>query len=148
MSIYSGFATRQQESFYDKLVFKLIELIQDKIVFQYLPNDSEIFDEKIFARKVVKIFRTLKKLEQNKHLEPNYSDAFKQLSEVLLNNYKDSSSIASSSIYGGQSQKSGYINNNLAEKVKRDTSLSSDEGLTVQSLRNHEKNLQKYNNKL
>ena len=37
MSIYSGFATRQQETFYDKLLFKLIELIQDKIVFQYMP---------------------------------------------------------------------------------------------------------------
>jgi hypothetical protein len=75
--------------------------MQDKIVFQYLPHDSqEHFDEKVFARKVVKIFRTLKKMEQNKHLEPSISDSFSELSQVLLNNYKDNSSIGSS-VYGG-----------------------------------------------
>ena len=35
MSIYSGFSTRQQETFYDKLTFKLVELVQEKLVGQY-----------------------------------------------------------------------------------------------------------------
>ena len=98
-----------------------------------MPQSDEVFDESDFARKVVKIFRTLKKMEQNKHLEPNFSDSFSQLSEILFNNYRDSSSIGSGSIYGAKSQKSGYINNNLVEKVKRDTSQSSAEesGLTI-----------------
>jgi hypothetical protein len=78
-------------------------------------------------------------MEQNKHLEPNISDSFSELSQILLNNYKDNSSIGSS-VYGGSSQYSGYyMNNNLAELVKRDASASSasEEGLTAQSLKNH-----------
>ena len=61
MSIYSGFATRQQESFYNKLTFKLIELMANKLLGQY--NGVIQFDEKSFARKVNKIFRTMRKLE-------------------------------------------------------------------------------------
>ena len=73
-------------------------------------------------------------MEQSKHLEPNFSESFGQLSEVLFNNYRDNHSIGSGSIYGGKSQKSGYtINNNLVERVKRETSQSSIEegGLTI-----------------
>ena len=54
------------------------------------------FDEKAFARKVVKISRTMRKMEQSKHLEPRISDSFIELSDILLANYKDSSSISSS----------------------------------------------------
>ena len=32
MSIYSGFATRQQETFYNKLLEKSIELMGEKII--------------------------------------------------------------------------------------------------------------------
>jgi len=66
------------------------------------------FDEKTFARKVVKIYRTIRKMEYNKSLEPNFSQSFSELSEILLNNYKDSSSIANSSIIGGQSSATDY----------------------------------------
>jgi len=61
------------------------------------------FDEKTFARKVVKIYRTLKKMEYNKHLEPKFSVSFAELSDILLSNYRDSSSIANTSVIGGES---------------------------------------------
>jgi hypothetical protein len=32
MSVYSGFATRQQETFYDRLLEKLIEILCEKIM--------------------------------------------------------------------------------------------------------------------
>ena len=32
MSVYSGFATRQEESFYNKLIEKLILLLSNKII--------------------------------------------------------------------------------------------------------------------
>ena len=60
------------------------------------------FDEKTFARKIVKIYRTLRKMEENKHMDPKYSEAFSLISGVLLQNYKESSSM-SSSLIGGQS---------------------------------------------
>jgi hypothetical protein len=68
-----------------------------------MPHEDEIFDESDFARKVVKIFRTLKKMEQNKHLEPNISESFGQLSEILFTNYRDNTSIGSGSVYGAKS---------------------------------------------
>ena len=137
MSIYSGFATRQQENFYDKLIFKLIELMQQKIVGQYMGCKYQFiisilkeisFDERTFARKVVKIYRTCKKMEENKHLEPNFSKSFKEMSEILLQNYRDASSFGASSILGAQSNISGLgpipsgvpnggFNNNLKDLV-------------------------------
>ena len=79
---YSGFATQQQEIFHDKLIFKLIELIQDKLIAQY--NGEISFDEKSFARKVVKIFRTVKKMESTKESGLNFSESFQYLSDILL----------------------------------------------------------------
>ena len=67
------------------------------------------FDEKTFARKVVKIYRTLKKMEYSKRQEPNFSEGFCELADILLQNYKDSSSIANSSIIGGSSNTSDYM---------------------------------------
>ena len=56
---------------------------------------------------MVKIYRTLKKMEYGKHLTPIYSDSFTELSEILLQNYKDSSSI-NSSVIGGRGGDNEY----------------------------------------
>ena len=56
--------TRAQETFYNKLIFKFIELTAQTLVGQYMGQMD--FDEKNFARKIVKIFRTLRKMEKNK----------------------------------------------------------------------------------
>ena len=71
-------------------------------------SNTEIsFDEKTFARKVVKIYRTIRKMEYSKNLEPNFSESFSELSDILLSNYKDSSSM-NSSVIGGQTNSADY----------------------------------------
>lgn len=100
-------------------------------------------------------------MEQNKHLEPKFSISFSHISDVLLQNYKESSSMTSS-IIGGHSQissslmkqsQTGYqVSNNLVERVNSQSkergdsakfSQSSDEpsrassGLTIQQLKKH-----------
>jgi hypothetical protein len=81
--------------------------LEEKIVFSYEDNEYP-FDEKTFARKIVKIYRTMRKMEQNKHLEPKFSISFSHISDVLLQNYKESSSMTSS-IIGGHSQISSSL---------------------------------------
>ena len=58
-------------------------------------------------------------MEENKHLEPHFSKAFKEISEILLQNYKDISSFGGSSILGNQSNVSSNmkLNNNLSQMV-------------------------------
>ena len=83
------------------------------------------YDERTFARKVVKIFRTMRKMEQTKHLDPFLSHSFQDLSDILLQNYKESSS-TSSSVFGSYSMMSG-INNKLHEKAMKPTTSEDDD---------------------
>ena len=64
----------------------------------------------------------MRKMEQTKHLDPYLSHSFQELSDVLLQNYKDSSS-AGSSAFGSYSMISG-INNQLREKALKPTTTS------------------------
>lgn len=54
---FSGFQERNNEAFYDKLVYKLIELLSDKC---QNPDDSYLQD---FAKKILKINRAMKQME-------------------------------------------------------------------------------------
>ena len=67
-------------------------------------------------------------MEESKHLEPNFSKSFKDMSDILLQNYHDASSFGASSMLGGQSNISGLgpmpsaipnkgFNNNLRDLV-------------------------------
>ena len=68
----------------------------------------------------------MRKMEISKHLEPHMSYSFEDLNEVLMQNYKDNSSVGSGSflsgISGGKESSpipnptSGF-NNNLKEKA-------------------------------
>jgi len=62
----------------------------------------------------------MRKMEQSKHLDPFISNSFQDLSDTLMNNYKENSSTGSS-LFGAQSMMSG-INNQLREKVKKPAS--------------------------
>jgi len=78
MSVYSGFATRQLELFYDQLLNKALELLSHKLLAFYngckvskgLILCLELTDERLFSKKMLKIHRTLTKLEEQKYLEP------------------------------------------------------------------------------
>lgn len=80
------------------------------------------FDDGIFAKKILKLHRTLRKLETNKYLEPHMSYAFEELNDILIHNFKDNSSVNGSSVLGGGSAISGVsghqaFSNNLRDKV-------------------------------
>ena len=76
MSIYSGFATRNQESVYNRGVCQLLHLFQRSLV-SVLTNSMiklENLNTDNLTRSFNKLFRSLKSLEQHKHLEPKFSE--------------------------------------------------------------------------
>lgn len=68
MSVYSGFATRNQETYYNKLVEKAMTLMNQKIVCTY--KGKLVPDEKAWAKKMMKLHKAMVYMEQNKYLEP------------------------------------------------------------------------------
>eukprot|EP00347_Sterkiella_histriomuscorum_P000467 403375745 len=171
MSVYSGFATRKQESFYNHLLSKLIEILTNKIVStipyqdigqfiinsqrehssrdqKYRNNEGDFspenqiksqqnsdiqtddkmsdnsilrnvtqvnqlqiptlsqnsknqvfirFDEKKWARQIVKLFKSLSSMEKSKYLEPHYSMLIKPIVSYCLKTYNNSHSDIGSS---------------------------------------------------
>ena len=74
MSIYSGFATRQQEHSYDNLLYDLIEVLQRRIIKFYTGQEA---DEHKFHQIISTLHQHLSRMEDNKYLEPKMSNAFK-----------------------------------------------------------------------
>ncbi|CAI2377369.1 unnamed protein product [Moneuplotes crassus] len=98
MSIYSGFATRNQEDFYNRLVEKLISMMSEKIVANF--NGQSLPDEISWSKKITKIHKTLAYMEQNKYLEPRYSYCFDDLTALLKSSGNISDSTRMSRISG------------------------------------------------
>jgi len=63
MSVYSGFATRQQEGFYFKMIEKLIQILSGRLLefFTSSQNGENIPAEldRHFAKKVTKLHKTM-----------------------------------------------------------------------------------------
>lgn len=78
MSIYSGFATRNQENYYDQILYNLISTLLVRISKFYRGDDV---DENSFLKIITNQERVLKKLEKrkvlhyliSKYLEPKYA---------------------------------------------------------------------------
>ena len=62
MSIYSGFAKRQQETLYDRVVYKAIDIMATFIYETKFGNPVAI-DLK-FTKKILKLYKTLNYLEK------------------------------------------------------------------------------------
>jgi hypothetical protein len=111
MSVYSGFATRQLELFYDQLLNKALELLSHKLLAFYnsckvSSNSSwclELTDERLFAKKMLKIHRTLTKLEEQKYLEPVQSTVLDTLVQFLRKSHPRGESASNSTIMMGSS---------------------------------------------
>jgi len=58
-------------------------------------------------------------MEKHKHLEPHFSYSFEELNEILLSNFKESSSVANSSAIGSQIsvQNNQGFSNNLKDRA-------------------------------
>ena len=78
MSIYSGFATRRDESKYNGLLAKLIERLQDHLL--------ELADQEQLKKKVVgysKIVSRMREFEEHKYLPPKFSELLDPLCRAM-----------------------------------------------------------------
>ncbi len=73
MSIYSGFATRQQEEIYDSYLEGVINLLQRRLLKFY---KKETADDSKFAATIKKLHNSMGKMEKYKYLEPKLSKSF------------------------------------------------------------------------
>ncbi len=65
MSIYSGFATRQQEQAYDNLILDLISVLQRRIIKFYVGEEA---DEPKFHSVLLSLQNYFAKMEESKYL--------------------------------------------------------------------------------
>ncbi|CAI2370205.1 unnamed protein product [Moneuplotes crassus] len=105
MSIYSGFATRQQEGFYNKITLRVMEMISDRLI-AFVRADP--FDEESWYSHLRKIYKYMEVMERQKYLDPKFSHGIKKLIKVYKNhlNITDNSTITSRSF---------YLNNNIKD---------------------------------
>jgi len=80
MSVYSGFATRLQETSYDQLTHSLIQLLSLRVLSLYR---SDPIDEISWIRDFGQVYRRLIRLEQHKYQPPKLTSACKDIAEVL-----------------------------------------------------------------
>lgn len=123
MSIYGGFATRNQETFYNKLIEKLVQLLSLKIVATY--NGKLLPDEKLWAKKVLKVHKSLAYMEQSKYLEPKMSFSFDNLAAILRvgNSMTDSTHMSNISALDKLSVK--LVSGSSARKIETKSSRNS-----------------------
>ncbi|CAD8090103.1 unnamed protein product [Paramecium primaurelia] len=80
MSVYSGFATRQLESQYNKLITSLLKILQRRIMKFY---KNELADEKQFRRVVEETLMKLNQMEHQKYNEPYISAIMGEICDYL-----------------------------------------------------------------
>ncbi|OMJ68554.1 hypothetical protein SteCoe_33959 [Stentor coeruleus] len=80
MSIYSGFATRNLETAYNRGLCQMIILCQQHLLL-FLRNEN--VNVTTLSRSFNKIFRNLKSLENHKHLEPKFTECCTDLASHL-----------------------------------------------------------------
>lgn len=99
MSIYSGFATRNLETNYNKTVGRMLLLMQNTLI--RVVRNGMIYTEKTsfedFGKEFLKTFQTLRALEQQKHLQPKFSEycmgmARELEGEVSINSHNNQAS--------------------------------------------------------
>ena len=79
MSIYSGFATRQQEHAYDALLVDLVTVLQKRVIKFYTGEDA---DEPKFHAILLSLHNHIAKMEESKYLEPKMAPIFEDLLAV------------------------------------------------------------------
>ena len=117
IQLHSGFSSGKYEQFYDRLVFKLVQLLQKQIVKNATTPIPHCHD---FARKILKIHKALKKLEVNRQTnlkESNVSNAFNELQFSLrdLSNSRYELSSNSTGLRGEIDSKRSKIDSEISQ---------------------------------
>ena len=84
-TFYGGFATKQQETFYNKLIFKLCQLMQDILIQKF--NYQFTLKDIPFMKKIVKIRKTMQRLEKcryNMPAETVVSNSFEEIYNLFI----------------------------------------------------------------
>ena len=102
MSVNQGFATKALETQYSTVVYNLLYLLQYRVKRMYC---QENVNEANFRRVLVKTYKKAKKMEIDKFLPPKFSDAMKDLADLLFTQSRGITETAESRI-GLASQKS------------------------------------------
>jgi hypothetical protein len=106
MSIYSGFATRQQESFYNKIALRAMEMLSDRLI-AFIRSDP--FDEEAWYYHLRKIYKYMEILEAKKYLPPKFSSGVSK----LIKHYKKYMNLPDSN--STMTSKSFFLSNELRE---------------------------------
>ncbi|CAD8104426.1 unnamed protein product [Paramecium sonneborni] len=80
MSVYSGFATRQLESQYNKLITSLLKILQRRIIKFYKNEEA---DENQFKRVLEETLMKLNQMEHQKYNEPYISAIMGEICDLL-----------------------------------------------------------------
>lgn len=84
MSIYSGFATRNLETLYNKHLANLVYLLQSHLCALLSKNFySETINLESWGNSYSRTIHSMLKLEQQKHLEPSFTNYCQDLSKHL-----------------------------------------------------------------
>lgn len=104
MSIYSGFATRQQEEAYDQLVEDVLFVFQKRIMKFYRREDT---NEEKFLDVLVQLHQQMARMEESKYLEPKNSKSIEELLRFLILNAgkgEDREQSKGGNLIGGRAQ--------------------------------------------
>jgi hypothetical protein len=126
MSIYSGFARRAQETMYNKLVYKTIEVLTTQIMASRSHKLDAPAEEPKFRQKVLKLYKALHNFEKMKHLEPNMTGAFHTLAKMMYYEIKKDS--LGSAIGSGRQQSldsNGFLEGLSASNFRVSDELSN-----------------------
>jgi len=124
MSIYSGFATREQETLYDETITSLLRMLCRRLLKFY---EGEHSDDTSFAMAVTKAQRVLRRQEKHKYLDPKVSLALDEFTDYLKDKIliKSDAADKSSSKIVNTSQKSDKSGGDFPQTgVKLDMQMS------------------------
>ena len=88
---YSGFASRKLEDLYNGLLQKTIQLLSLKVlVCQEMKDepDEMMKEERSWTKKVLKVYRTMRKLESRKYHGAHFATEFRQLTSYFANKHE------------------------------------------------------------
>ncbi|EAR94856.2 hypothetical protein TTHERM_00717820 (macronuclear) [Tetrahymena thermophila SB210] len=112
MTIHSGFATRQQETNYNKCVEALVVVLFKRVIKVYTKEEC---DEEQFKQYLIKILSCMHELEANKYAPPKYSKRSDYLCQILQIDYKSSFKLC---LQDSLQPKSSNLNT-IANQIKR-----------------------------
>ena len=95
VSQYNGFSSKRLESAYQTMVEKSMSMLVEKIFFlsnagDFLPDKvrSDLVDEPTWAKKLLRLFKTMKHFEKRKHNGGHFSARFRQLASYYAVKHK------------------------------------------------------------